>query len=98
MKPLKLPPRSPNLNAICERWVLSVKSEVISGLIFFSKESLRQTLKEYIIYYHEERNHQGKGNRLLFPLSKGDSKDLDSEIQCRSRLGGLLKYYHREAA
>ena len=57
VKPLKLPPRSPNLNSFSERWVLSVKSEVISGLIFFSEESLRQTLKEYIIHYHVERNH-----------------------------------------
>jgi len=67
VEPLKLPPQSPNLNAFAERWVLSIKSECIPGLIFFGEESLLQALKEYIIHYHEERNHQGKENRLLFP-------------------------------
>lgn len=98
VKPLKLPPRSPNLNAICERWVLSVKSEVISGLIFFGEESLREVLKEYIIHYHQERNHQGKNNRLLFPIAGYDPTKKNGRIKCRSRLGGVLKYYHKEAA
>ena len=94
---MKLPPQSPNLNVFAERWVLSIKSECISGLIFFGEKSLRQALKEYSTHYHQERNHQGKDNRLLFPSQKGDAKNSDSEIQCRSRLGGLLNYYHREA-
>ncbi|MBT4288433.1 MAG: transposase [Deltaproteobacteria bacterium] len=98
VKPLKLPPRSPNLNAICERWVLSVKSEVISGLIFFSEESLQRTLKEYITHYHQERNHQGKDNRLLFPIVGYNPTKKHGTIKCRIRLGGILKYYLREAA
>ena len=98
VKPLKLPPRSPNLNAFAERWVLSVKSECVSGLIFFSEESLRLTLKEYIIHYHSERNHQGKNNRLLFPKVGYDPTKKNGRIKCRSRLGGVLKYYHKEAA
>ena len=48
-------------------------------------------------HYHRERNHQGKGNVLLFPLPRAVGED-DSPIQCRERLGGLLKYYAREAA
>ena len=98
VKPLKLPPRSPNLNAFCERWVLSVKSEVISELIFFSEESLRLTLKEYIIHYHQERNHQGKDNRLLFPIAGYNPTKKNGRIKCRTRLGGVLKYYYREVA
>jgi len=98
VEPLKLPPQSPNLNAFAERWVLSIKSECISGLIFFGEESLLRTLKEYMNHYHEERNHQGKNNRLLFPAQDFDPEKKESEIACRSRLGGVLKYYYRSAA
>ncbi len=96
--PLKLPPRSPNLNCFSERWVLSVKSECISGLIFFGVESLLKALKEYTIHYHQERNHQGKENRLLFPAQDFNPDKKESKIACRSRLGGVLKYYFQRAA
>jgi putative transposase len=66
VKPLRLPARSPNLNAFSERWVKSVKNECLSKLILFGEASLRRTLREYLIHYHAERNHQGKDNVLLF--------------------------------
>ncbi len=97
VEPLKLPPQSPNLNSYCERWVLSVKSECISGLIFFGEQNLHFALKEYTIYYHEERNHQGKENRLLFPQVDFDPDRRDGRIECRSRLGSILSYYYRAA-
>mgnify|MGYP006320985505 CR=1 FL=1 len=92
-----LPPRSPNLNAYAERWVRSVKEECLSRVILFGEASLRHALHEYVEHYHHERNHQGKENVLLFPT---DSQETEREgpIQCHERLGGLLKYYKREAA
>ena len=68
IEPLALPPRSPNLNAFAERWVRSIKQECLSKLILFGEASLRRTLSEFIDHYHSERNHQGKGNVLLFLL------------------------------
>src|SRR5262245_54873022 len=62
-----LPPRSPNLNAYAERWVRSVKEECLSRLILFGEASLRYALAQYVVHFHHERNHQGKGNVLLFP-------------------------------
>ena len=62
-----LPPRSPNLNAYAERWIRSVKDEALGRLILFGEGSLRHVLNEYVEHYHQERNHQGKGNILLFP-------------------------------
>ncbi len=96
--PLKLPPQSPNLNAFAERSVLSIKSECLSGLIFFGEQSLLRAFKEYIAHYHQERNHQGKENCLLFPSQDHEPENRNDKIKCRSRLGGVLKYYHREAA
>jgi putative transposase len=92
-----LPPRSPNLNAYAERWVRSVKDEALSRLILFGEASLRHALQEYVEHYHHERNHQGKDNVLLFPAVSQDTEGT-GPIRCRERLGGLLKYYEREAA
>jgi putative transposase len=62
VEPLRLPPSSPDLNAFAERWVRSVKEECLSRLILFGEGSLRRALNEYLIYFHAERPHQGKGN------------------------------------
>ena len=97
VKCLRLPPRSPNLNAFAERWVRSVKSECLSHFILFGEASLRHALKNFCEHYHAERNHQGKANRLLFPRTAPPERDRGG-VRCQERLGGLLKYYHREAA
>jgi putative transposase len=96
VEPLVLPARSPNLNAHAERWVRSVKEECLSKVVLLGERSLRRALSEYVEHYHAERNHQGKGNVLLFPFNTEIRRG--QPVQCRERLGGLLRYYHREAA
>ena len=98
VRTLPLPARSPNLNAFAERWVKSVKDECLSKLILFGEASLRRALREYLVHYHAERNHQGKDNVLLFPAATKAKNRVDGSVGCKERLGGLLKYYHREAA
>ena len=98
VKTLPLPARSPNLNAFSERWVKSVKNDCLSKLILFGEASLRRALREYLVHYHVERNHQGKGNVLLIPTTTQAKNRVDGSVHCKERLGGLLKYYHREAA
>jgi putative transposase len=92
---MSLPPRSPNLNAFVERWVRSAKEECLSKLILIGESSLRRALDQYVVHYHSERNHQGKGNLLLFP-SDG-TQIARRSIACRERLGGLLRFYYRAA-
>jgi len=98
VKTIKLPVRSPNLNAYAERWVRSVKEECLSRLILFGEGSLRQALQQYCIHYHEERNHQGRNNLILFPNALEYTYRRNGRVKCRERLGGLLKYYHQTAA
>jgi putative transposase len=96
VKALRLPARRPNLNAFSERWIRSVKEECLSKVILFGENSLRRTMREYVAHYHAERNHQGKSNILLFP--RATEMRRDRPLECRDRLGGLLRYYHRDAA
>ena len=98
VKPIPLPARSPNLNAFSERWVKSVKEECLSRLILFGEGSLKRALQQYLNHYHEERNHQGKDNKLLFPRQTLPVDGDQGSVQCEERLGGLLKYYYRQAA
>ena len=92
---VKLPPRSPNLNAHAERFVRSIKESCLNGLILFGEASLRRAISEFVLHYHQERNHQGLADRLIVPRS--DSQAAGSV--CRhERLGGMLNYYYRSAA
>jgi transposase InsO family protein len=94
---LKLPPRSPNLNAHLERWNRSIKEECLSKLILFGERSLHYVLKKFGTHFHTERNHQGRGNVILFPAPTDRVGEADGAIEMRERLGGLLKFYHRKA-
>jgi len=93
VQPVRLPPRSPNLNAHAERFVRSVKEECLGHLILLSEEQLRYVLTEYLKHYHHERIHQGI-NKIIEPQHEVNQ----GEIICIERLGGLLKSYHRQAA
>ena len=94
IEPTKLPPRSPNMNAHAERFVGSIRSECLDQMIIFGEKHLRHVLSEYAKHYHEERPHQGLGNRRIDPTHEPET----GAVSCRERLGGLLRYYHRIAA
>ena len=92
--PVRLPSRSPNLNAYAERFVRSIKPECLAQVIPIGEAPLRRAVREYVAHYHGERNHQGIGNRLID--SSVDSRR-SGRIDCRERLGGLLRFYQRAA-
>ena len=96
VKTIKLPPRSPNLNAYAERFVRSIKSECLGRMIPLGECHLRSSVAEYVDHYHDERNHQGLDNCLI--AKQRDDPDLNNVVECRARLGGLLNYYYRAAA
>jgi putative transposase len=79
-----------------ERFHRSLKAECLECLIFFGEQSLRRAIAEFEAHYHRERNHQGLDNRLIDP--DAGVGHADGQVQCRERLGGLLKYYYRQAA
>jgi hypothetical protein len=62
----------------------------------FGETSLRHAVTQFLAHYHEERNHQGLDNRLIFPLEPATRSK--GTVQRRQRLGGMLNYYYREAA
>jgi putative transposase len=95
LAPVKLPPRSPNLNCYAERFVRSIKESCLERMILFGEDALRSAVREFVAHYHGERNHQGIGNLLILP--EFSSSERAGPVRCRSRLGGMLNYYDRAA-
>ena len=96
VEPVRLPPKSPNLNAQIERFHLSIKSECLERMIFFGESSLRNAVRQYLEHHHAARNHQGLENRIIEPGE--EIGRCEGKIECRERLGGMLRYDYRDAA
>jgi len=102
--------RSPNTNAFVERFIQTLQQECLDYFIVFGEQHMDHLVSEMVAHYHEERPHQAKDNDRLVPAisksqkhkRKKDESPPDvipvSQIECRQRLGGLLKHYYREAA
>jgi putative transposase len=96
VEPIVLPPRSPNLNAYCERFVRSIQEEVLKQMVMLGEGSLTRAIYQYLAHYHTERNHQDLDNHLI--MQEGKVSGHMGQVVRRERLGGLLSYYHRAAA
>jgi putative transposase len=96
VKSVKLPPRSPNLNAHAERFVRTIKESCLERMILFGEGSLRRAIQQFVMHYHRERNHQGLANRLI--IEEESCAGGRGAIRRRQRLGGMLNYYYRQAA
>jgi transposase InsO family protein len=94
VSPVRLPPRSPNLNAYAERFVLSIKSECLDRMVMLGERHLQRSIASYVEHYHVERCHQGIGNRLIDGVPKLES----GPVARHERLGGILSHYYRRAA
>src|SRR5438552_7421044 len=84
-KSIKLPPRSPNLNAPAERFVRTIKEGCLDQMILFGEDSLRNAIREFVAHYHVERNHQGLNNRLIVPGE--NNGETMGTVRRRQRLG-----------
>lgn len=99
MKCVKIPAQSPNCNAYAERFVKTVRDECLNHLVLFGERHLRHVIKEFMAHYHMERFHQGLGGQLVERQSPSATGQVArGKVVCRSRLGGMLNHYYREAA
>jgi hypothetical protein len=76
--------------------VRSIKEEALRQMLMLGERSLHYVLQQYLTHYHTERNHQGLANQLIAPERGLESRS--GQFRHRDRLGGLLRYYYRDAA
>ena len=96
VKVVRLPARSPNLSPHAERFVLSTRRDCLSRIVPLSEAHLRRAPRAFSAHCHRERHHQGLGGELI--VADRDAGKRDGVVACRERLGGLLRFYYREAA
>lgn len=97
VKLVKLPSKSPNLNAYCERVVQTIQHEALDHFVVFGEDHLNHIVAEFVRYYHEFRRHQALDNLPLTgtaPPKESNSAD----VVRHEWLGGLLKHYERRVA
>ena len=87
--------QAPNMNAVAERFVGSVKRECLSKLILFGDRHLQRVLSNYADHYNQDRPHQSLDNNPIQPRPSDQSNE--GEIVADERLGGLLRSYRRVA-
>jgi transposase InsO family protein len=93
---LRTPVRAPKANAICERFIGSVRRECLDYMLIINDRHLYRLIDEYVTYYNHARPHQGIGQRIPDPEEddKSGVGDKGQRVACKPVLGGLHHDYH----
>jgi len=95
---LRTPYGAPKANAICERFLGSVRRECLDYFLLLSQRHLHRAMKEYQEYFNHARPHQGIGQCVPCQPVRGAKPQTIGELISRPVLGGLLHYdYHRQS-
>jgi transposase InsO family protein len=94
---LLTPVEAPRANAICERFIGSVRRECLDHVLILGERHLHRVMKEYVAYFNYARPHQGRGQQI--PCAEASQDDIASEgtIISHPVLGGLHHDYRRAA-
>jgi putative transposase len=93
----RIPPRSPQANAYAERWVRTLRHELLDRTIIWNERQLRALLVGYIDHYNQHRPHRGIDQRapndtdIVTPIRPGQP------IQRRTTCAGLINEYRPAA-
>ena len=85
--------KSPWQNGICERFILSARSEVLNHVIIFNEDHLRRLMKEYIEYYNKDRCHLSLERDSPFTREVQKKPSESGKVISISKLGGLQHHY-----
>src|SRR3954465_763658 len=89
-------PQAPRMNAIMERWVGTVRRELLDRILIMNERHLHKVLAEYETYFNEHRPHRAL-NQASPLRALPDPVDADIKVTRRDRLGGLLHEYAQVA-
>jgi transposase InsO family protein len=94
---IKTPVRAPRANAIAERFVGSIRRELLDRVLIINQQHAASVLCEYEHHYNEHRPHRSLGQAApLQPLPHPKTSQ-PNDIRRRDRLGGLLHEYQQVA-
>jgi putative transposase len=94
IKILKTPVHAPRANAICERFLRSVRQECLDHLLILQEKQLERVLKAYVVYFNQARPHQGIQQQI--PQQRRSvpcAQDAGKKVIARPIMGGLHHDY-----
>lgn len=96
IKIIKTPVQTPRANAIMERWIGSLRREILDRMLIVNARHLRHVLAEYETHFNTHRPHRSLGHAApLRALPQPDADD--TKIIRRDRLGGMIHEYAQVA-
>ena len=95
-QPITTPPGAPQANAYAERWVRSVRHELLDRTLIWSQSQLRRLLEDYVEHFNTHRPHRALGQRaptgsIAAAISPGQL------IQRHTTCAGLINEYRPAA-
>jgi putative transposase len=98
IKVLRTPYRTPRANAVCERFLGSVRRECLDHFLILHEKQLHRLLKNYILYFNQARPHQGLGQRIPEPaMLSTPPPNQPGQVLSVPVLGGLHHDYRKSA-
>ena len=97
VRAIRIPPRAPMANSYVEAYIGSFKREILNHFVCFSRSQLYYINRVWLRHYHEQRPHRGVG-RDNTVLDENFVPQSEGAVRCRTKLGGLIREYYREAA
>jgi transposase InsO family protein len=95
---VKIPPRSPNLKAICERFLGSVRRECLDHVFILGERHMRSVLAEYVeAYFNVARPHQGLGQKTPVVNARRSASPDVAKVEATPVLGALHHDYQLAA-
>ena len=99
VEPVQTAPRAPWQNGVAERWVGSVRRELLDHVVVFNRVQLHRLLADFVVYYHEDRCHLTLGKDTPNGRVVTAKLSADARVIALARLGGLQhRYEWRQAA
>jgi len=95
---LKTPYKAPKANAICERFLGSLRRECLDYVLILSERHLYRVVKEYMAYFNNARPHQGIEQRIPCRPERPDAPPPNGKLASRPVLSGLHHDYFWQAA
>jgi putative transposase len=97
-KPTRTAPRSPWQNGVAERWIGSVRRELLAHIVVFNDRHLLRLLRDYVAYHHDDRTHLGLAKATPAGRPRQIRPVGDAQVIALPRLGGLHHRYEWRAA
>jgi hypothetical protein len=98
MQPARTAWKSPWHNGVAERWVGSVRRELLDHVVVLNERHLRRLLTDYVAYYHDDRTHLGLDKATPASRSVAQCPAAEAAVVALPRVGGLHHRYEWRVA